>query len=229
MRPGGSVHYKITLEGFGGVVASDWAMTLSMPAAPEPGSSDELDVVTLGRTQTAPLVPCAFALVPQRDGMPLETQLDLALEFLAPGVARACTAAYRARLVSSFDKEALAAAVRAFRAMSYAAGHDLGVRRMVYRVAQMPNWWRWWTMFPAVTVHADYADVQPVDTDFGKGWRLPIVLRVKGDDAMYGTLLVVEPKGVLCMTAGVVAFDGFQPDEPGRRVRVQIVGATPGS
>lgn len=71
-------------------------------------------------------------------------------------------------------------------------------------------------------------EAEAVETEFGPGFRIPFDITVNETLAFVGAVTAVEPRGVLTLTAGVVAIEGAAPSRPNRVLQVRLVGAQAG-
>lgn len=117
-------------------------------------------------------------------------------------------------------------ALRNLFAVSGLVSSNATVRGLAMRFGQLPSVWALATRGIDASIDHELLDCEPVETPFGPGWRFPVSLEISGTPTFYATITVVEPRGALQLTAGVVALDGFAPHRPNRPLRVRLVGAT---
>ena len=109
--------------------------------------------------------------------------------------------------------------------MSQMANNSPAIRKLMLETVQFPSWWSLLTLSVKVEPVLNVLDAEPVDTAYGKGFRIPMELKLNGDPALYATVTVVEPKGALILSSGIIALDGFAPHRPDDVLTVRFVGS----
>lgn len=68
-------------------------------------------------------------------------------------------------------------------------------------------------------------DTEPVMTKFGPGYTVPVRVNINAEPSFYGQITLIEPRGALLATAGIVEWVGFAADRPSDEVRLSLSGA----
>ena len=118
----------------------------------------------------------------------------------------------------------VASARAAFTAMALAAGRNPAVETILKETVTWPQGGLFSKPDLVFGLEPDLFGARPVSTQFGPGYRLPVEFQINGAPAFFGSFTVVEPRGALLLTAGVVEVVGFAPHRPDHRVHVALAG-----
>lgn len=122
------------------------------------------------------------------------------------------------------DPEAAARAT--FTAMALAAGRNLAVETILKETVTWPESGFFSDPEIAFGMESDIFAARPVSTQFGPAYRLSVQFQINGVSAFFGNFTVVEPRGALLMTGGVVEIVGYAPSAPDQRVHLALAGGT---
>lgn len=120
------------------------------------------------------------------------------------------------------DPEAAARAT--FTAMALAAGRNPAVETILKETVTWPKSGFFSDPDIAFGMETDIFAAKPVTTQFGPGYRLAVQFEINGESAFFGNFTVVEPRGSLLMTGGVVEVVGYAPSAPDQRVHLALAG-----
>ena len=187
-------------------------------------------------TATGALLPGSIT-VQDDNGSITQSPAQFALAFLDRGVIAPCTTDVQAvpalhahtpttpgHSATGFD-DLEQQSWAAFAMLSLIGTRNTGVRNLLVQLAQKPSWWSWLSGFN-VDVKPVYDEAEPIVTDYGSGWRIPIEITINEDPAIYGSVDAVEPRGALELTAGIVAARGFAPNRPEHVIRAHLAAVT---
>jgi hypothetical protein len=157
-----------------------------------------------------------------------QSEAFFALGFSREGIADFCERSFafeEGQVWTAEDRRSFELSGVSLLAMSAIANDNSTARGLLMQIVQFPSWWTWIVPTIDVSVRPSIDECVPVSTPLGPGWRLPMEIAIKGDPAFYANVTVIEPSGVLEMTAGVIEITGFAPDRPDEPVRIRFVGA----